>query len=145
MRSSWIRNVRKIVCAWYFNRLLLNVTVVCFLCLVGSFYAMQFASNLLVAVASVLYSCKSSVFYSLFLLVYVGGSVVGTNIMCHRYVLLAVAAIFCFYGFSGFPFLPILQILDGESDGNVQSVSHICVCVYIWVGGVPFVTETNPN
>jgi hypothetical protein len=53
----------------------------------GSFYAMQFASNLLVAVASVLYSCKSSVFYSLFLLVYVGGSVVGTNILCHRYLM----------------------------------------------------------
>jgi len=52
----------------------------------GSFYMMQYASNLLVAVVNVLYSCEHEDYLSLLLLVYLGLSVIGTNILCHRYL-----------------------------------------------------------
>ncbi len=41
---------------------------------------------MLVAMAVVLYSCKSSGFYAMFLFLYLGVSVVGVNILCHRCV-----------------------------------------------------------
>jgi hypothetical protein len=53
---------------------------------VGSFFAIHFVANLLVTVAAVLYSCESSGFYAMFLFIYLGVSVVGVNILCHRCV-----------------------------------------------------------
>jgi hypothetical protein len=53
---------------------------------VGSYYAMHFVANMLVAVAAVLYSCESSGFYAMFLFTYLGVSVVGVNILGHRCV-----------------------------------------------------------
>jgi hypothetical protein len=53
---------------------------------VGSFYAVRFVANMLVAVAAVLYSCESSGFYAMFLFVYLGVSVVSVNILGHRCV-----------------------------------------------------------
>ena len=53
---------------------------------VGSFYAMHFVANMLVAVAAVLYSCESSGFYAMFLFIFLGVSVVGVNILSHRCV-----------------------------------------------------------
>ena len=52
----------------------------------GSFYAMHFVANMLVAVAAVLYSCETSGFYAMFLFVYLGVSVVAVNILGHRCV-----------------------------------------------------------
>ncbi len=52
---------------------------------VGSFYAVHFVANMLVTVAAVLYSCESSGLYAMFLFVYLGVSVVGVNILGHRY------------------------------------------------------------
>lgn len=47
----------------------------------------QFMSNLLVAVVNCLYSCAHVNFLTLLLLAYLGASVIGTNILCHRYLL----------------------------------------------------------
>jgi hypothetical protein len=52
---------------------------------VGSFYAIHFVANMLVAVAAVLYSCESSGFYAMFLFIYLGVSVVSVNILGHRW------------------------------------------------------------
>ena len=51
---------------------------------VGSFYLMQFVGNLLVVVASCLYSCEHERYYPFLLLLYLGIAVMGTNILCHR-------------------------------------------------------------
>ena len=51
---------------------------------VGSFYAVQFGGNLIVAAVNCFYSCKDERVYTVLLFLYLGVSVIGTNILCHR-------------------------------------------------------------
>ena len=63
----------------------------------GSFYAVQVLSNLLVMAASYAYSCDADEFEHIFVFVYLGLSIVITNVLCHRY-LLEKARVMCMLG-----------------------------------------------
>jgi len=53
----------------------------------GSFHLVQFVGNLSVTLANCLYSCENENYYTLLLFLYLAVSVIGTNTLCHRYLL----------------------------------------------------------
>jgi hypothetical protein len=97
---------------------------------------MHFVANMLVAVAAVLYSCESSGFYAMFLFVYLGVLVVAVNILGHRCVqdhttLRPWSCSFAFFFLGPGPSLPF-QVLDGESRGDVGTVSLACPRLHVF-------------
>ena len=85
---------------------------------VGSFYAMQFVGNVLVAVVNCLYSCVNERAYTFLLFLYFGVSVIGTNILCHRYNF-----IHSLYNSPLFYIKIFSQISSRESQNSDESVS----------------------